>query len=254
MDYLYFDTHCIGHLPTKFGYKQMQGWKVIQVFVSVTDGRTQFGSLSLPSTSVGSTNTVLHMKFSKTAAIMSLTWSPYIIVCGALVTNGLLSANFLGILVCLLCATPAVCVGRSLLLILAINRIIGLYHALCHPGGVQHVGQEGHKILGLWVLQPLMEWQILQITLLMGRKRYTLGYFIESFFSFECRQILVCELMIYSASQKKRKPINQVNFSENCNDLSKKSLHCYKIEFILFLLTPVTRCQNWFAQNRSLRA
>ena len=30
----------IGHLPTKFGYKQMQGWKVIQVFVSVTDGRT----------------------------------------------------------------------------------------------------------------------------------------------------------------------------------------------------------------------
>ena len=28
----------IGHLPTKFGYKQMQGWKVIHVFVSVTDG------------------------------------------------------------------------------------------------------------------------------------------------------------------------------------------------------------------------
>ena len=28
----------IGHLPTKFGYKQMQGWKIIQVFVSVTDG------------------------------------------------------------------------------------------------------------------------------------------------------------------------------------------------------------------------
>ena len=26
----------------------------------------------------------------------------------------------------------------------------------------------------------------------------------------------------YSASQKKRKPINQVNFSENCNDLSEK--------------------------------
>ena len=43
----------IGHLPTKFGYKQMQGWKVIQVFVSVTDGRrtdgrTQFGSLVSP--------------------------------------------------------------------------------------------------------------------------------------------------------------------------------------------------------------
>ena len=33
----------IGHLPTKFGYKQMQGWKVIQVFVSVTDGRTDGG-------------------------------------------------------------------------------------------------------------------------------------------------------------------------------------------------------------------
>ena len=31
----------IGHLPTKFGYKQMEGWKVIQVFVSVTDGRTE---------------------------------------------------------------------------------------------------------------------------------------------------------------------------------------------------------------------
>ena len=27
---------------------------------------------------------------------------------------------------------------------------------------------------------------------------------------------------IYSASQKKRKPINQVNFSENYNELSKK--------------------------------
>ena len=27
---------------------------------------------------------------------------------------------------------------------------------------------------------------------------------------------------LYSASQKKRKPINQVNFSENCNDLSEK--------------------------------
>ena len=30
----------IGHLSTKFGYKQMQGWKVIQVFVSITDRRT----------------------------------------------------------------------------------------------------------------------------------------------------------------------------------------------------------------------
>ena len=33
----------IGHLPTKFGYKQMQGWKVIQVFVSVPDGRMEDG-------------------------------------------------------------------------------------------------------------------------------------------------------------------------------------------------------------------
>ena len=46
----------IGHLPTKVSYKEMQGWKVIHVLVSVTDGRTedrrtQFGSLSLPSTS-----------------------------------------------------------------------------------------------------------------------------------------------------------------------------------------------------------
>ena len=46
---------------------------------------------------------------------------------------------------------------------------------------------------------------------------------------------------MYRASQKKRKPINQVNFSENCNDSSEK-VHCYKIQFILFLLTPVTRC------------
>ena len=27
-------------------------------------------------------------------------------------------------------------------------------------------------------------------------------------------------MLLYSASQKKRKPINQDNFSENCNDLS----------------------------------
>ena len=27
---------------------------------------------------------------------------------------------------------------------------------------------------------------------------------------------------VYSASQKKKKPINRVNFSENCNDLSEK--------------------------------
>ena len=55
----------VGHLPIKFGYKQMQGWKVIQIFVSVTDrrtdnqtdGRTQFESLSLPPPTVGSTKT-----------------------------------------------------------------------------------------------------------------------------------------------------------------------------------------------------
>ena len=29
------------------------------------------------------------------------------------------------------------------------------------------------------------------------------------------------QMYIYSASQKKRKPLNQVNFSENYNDLSK---------------------------------
>ena len=49
----------------------------------------------------------------------------------------------------------------------------------------------------------------------------------------------------------------------------RKSLHCYKIQFILFLLTPVIRCighawpstnhfkwwcQNWFVQNSNLRA
>ena len=44
---------------------------------------------------------------------------------------------------------------------------------------------------------------------------------------------------------EKRKPINQVNFSENCNDLSRTNLHVYKIQFILFLLTPVTRCIAW---------
>ena len=67
---------------------------------------------------------------------------------------------------------------------------------------------------------------------------------------------------------EKRKPVNQVNFSENCNDLSE-TLHCYKIQFIRFLLTPDTRCighawssmnhfkwwrQNWFAQSGRLRA
>ena len=43
---------------------------------------------------------------------------------------------------------------------------------------------------------------------------------------------------------QKRKPINRVNFSENCNDLSEKAYRVYKIQFILFLLTPVTRCSR----------
>ena len=49
----------------------------------------------------------------------------------------------------------------------------------------------------------------------------------------------------------------------------RKSLYCYKIQFIFFHLTPVTRCighawpstnhfkcwcQNWFAQSKNLRA
>ena len=41
---------------------------------------------------------------------------------------------------------------------------------------------------------------------------------------------------------EKIKPINQVNFSENCKDLSEKVYIVTKIQFFLFLLTPVTRC------------
>ena len=58
----------IGHLPTNFGYKQMQGWKVIQVFVSVTDGRTtedrrtQFGSLKPASHCAISCGAMSHRK------------------------------------------------------------------------------------------------------------------------------------------------------------------------------------------------
>ena len=40
---------------------------------------------------------------------------------------------------------------------------------------------------------------------------------------------------------QKRKPINRVNFSENCNDLSEKA-YILQIQFIIYLLTPVTRC------------
>ena len=76
-------------------------------------------------------------------------------------------------------------------------------------------------------------------------------------------------LPLYNASQKKRKPTNQVNIFWKMQWFVRKSLHCYKIQFILFRLTPVTRCighawpstnhlkwwcQNWFAQNMNLRA
>ena len=66
---------------------------------------------------------------------------------------------------------------------------------------------------------------------------------------------------------QKRKPINRVNFSENCNDLSEKA-YIYTKFSLSFLLTPVTKCsghawtstdhfkwwcQKWFAQNGNLR-
>ena len=41
---------------------------------------------------------------------------------------------------------------------------------------------------------------------------------------------------------EKRKPIKRVNLSINCNDLSEKVYIVTKIQFILFLLTPVIRC------------
>ena len=55
----------IGHLPTKFGYKQMKGWKVIQVCKrhGRTDGRRTDGRnldpLVSPPPLVGSTKTEL---------------------------------------------------------------------------------------------------------------------------------------------------------------------------------------------------
>ena len=69
---------------------------------------------------------------------------------------------------------------------------------------------------------------------------------------------------------QKRKPINRVIFSENCNDLSEKAYMFTKFS-LSFLLTPVSRCtcighawtstdhfkwwcQKWFAQNGNLRA
>ena len=38
---------------------------------------------------------------------------------------------------------------------------------------------------------------------------------------------------LYSACQKKRKPINQVNLSESCNDLSKKVYNVRKFSYPL---------------------
>ena len=56
----------IGHLPTKFGYKQMQCWKVIQVFVSVTDGQTDGRNLdplvSPPRLHLGGLDKNYHLK------------------------------------------------------------------------------------------------------------------------------------------------------------------------------------------------
>ena len=55
---------------------------------------------------------------------------------------------------------------------------------------------------------------------------------------------------------EKRKPINQVNFSENCNDLSEKDYQLV-IRCIGHAWPSTSHfkwwCQNWFAQNRNLR-
>ena len=68
---------------------------------------------------------------------------------------------------------------------------------------------------------------------------------------------------------QKRKPINQVNFSENWNDLSEKAYIVAKFSLSSFFwhqlqecighARPSTNhfklwCQNWFARNRNLRA
>ena len=91
-----------------------------------------------------------------------------------------------------------------------------------------------------------------------------------------CKHVLeegICDINTNNRIQcvpmySKRKPIIQVNFSENWNDLSEKVYIVTKFS-LSFLLTPVTRCigharpstnhykwwcQNWFAQNRNLRA
>ena len=49
---------------------------------------------------------------------------------------------------------------------------------------------------------------------------------------------MISEITIYSASQKKQKPINHVKFSENYHELSKKVYIVTKLSLIfLFLLT-----------------
>ena len=56
-------------------------------------------------------------------------------------------------------------------------------------------------------------------------------------------RFVLCKIILNMKLQcvpEKRKPINRVNFSENCNDLSEKVYIVTKC--ILFLLTPVTRC------------
>ena len=64
---------------------------------------------------------------------------------------------------------------------------------------------------------------------------------------------------------KKKKPINRVNFSENCNDLSEKayiftkfslsSFFWHQLQDVLAMQwTSTDHFKNWFAQNGNLRA
>ena len=74
---------------------------------------------------------------------------------------------------------------------------------------------------------------------------------------------------LYSASQKKRKPVNQVNFSESCNDLSEKvfivtkfslsSFFWHQLQDVLVMHGRARTISNGdvkidLAQNRKLRA
>ena len=105
--------------------------------------------------------------------------------------------------------------------------------------------------------------------------RYSPILFMNSKAPFTQKMFLPSEISRckkHSTVRPRKKEIswNQVNFSENCNDLSEKVYIVTGIQFILFLLTPVTRCighawpstiplikrwcRNWFAQNRNLGA